>query len=84
MKSLLFSLLISVAFCASKSIKIKSYAHTNSQSCDYNQGLFYFWIPISRTGFDEDSKFQLPFAQPNNYANTQFVLTQKHQNIVLL
>ena len=69
MKSLVFALLLSVAFCASMTLNLTHKPFVDEYSCDLALGLYYFWLPANRTGFDEDTTFQLPLSKPNVYAN---------------
>ena len=70
MKSLVFALLLSVALCTSITLNLTRKPFVDENSCDdSDQGLYYFWLPANRTGFDEDTTFQLPLSKPNVYAN---------------
>ena len=66
MKSLVFALLLSVAFCSSIEVTITCKPITDSKSCDLSYRYYYFWLPANRTGFEENTKFSFLLYQPNN------------------
>ena len=65
MKSLVFTLLLSVAFCSTIEVTLTGQPIVDATSCSTSQGYYFFWLPASRTGFDEDTTFHFYLSQPN-------------------
>ena len=67
MKSLVLALILSVALCSTTpTATVTGAPMATDDSCDLNQGYYFFWIPITRQGFTQDAQFQLQLIQPAN------------------